>query len=127
MAVGIVEELDASDAEDVAGGDELVGADGAKFTGDAVEAGGFAVGEAQHADAAAGIGEGGEDGAEAEGLVVGVGAHDEHVRQRRQGVVHARRSLSMTRIWNAPRAGAARPASSSSEPSRDRPGKSPGA
>jgi SAM-dependent methyltransferase len=127
VAVEVVEKLDVGDAEDGAGGGELVGADGGELTGDAVEGGGFAVGEAEHADATAGVGEGGEDGAEAEGFVAGVGAYDEHAGHRRQAVVHECRSLSIARTWKAPQVGAARPAISSRAPSRDRPGKAPGA
>jgi hypothetical protein len=73
-----VEQLDPADAEHLGGGAELLGADDGQVADDPVQRGRLAVGEAQHAGPAARLGERGEDRAQTEGLVVGVGAHGEH-------------------------------------------------
>jgi hypothetical protein len=95
--VAVVEQFEVCDAEDGAGGVEFGGADRAEVAVHAVEGGGLAVGEAKHAEPAAGVGEVGEHGAKPEGLVVGVGAHEERARCVRVFVGHAAASLVMLR------------------------------
>lgn len=75
---GVGEELDVLDPEDVGRRGDLFRSDLAERPAVVAEGRCLPVGEAQHADATA-AGDEGDDRAEAEGLVVGVGADDEHL------------------------------------------------
>ncbi len=75
---GVGEELDVLDPEDVGLRGDLFRSDLAERPAVVAEGRCLPVGEAQHADATA-AGDEGDDRAEAEGLVVGVGADDEHL------------------------------------------------
>ena len=90
-AVGVGEELGAANAEMGGGLAELVDSHGGEFPGGGVQRRGLAVGEAEDGHGNPGVGEGGEDGPEAKGLVVGVGANGEDAGGRRQRGADGRR------------------------------------
>lgn len=89
-AIGIAEKLDPGDAERVASGGHLRCPDPGEVAWGGVQGGGLAVGETQHGDPAPGFDQGADQGAEAERLVVGVGADDQDAVVCGQGLIHRR-------------------------------------
>jgi hypothetical protein len=85
-AAEVVDQPDRVDAQYPGGAGQLSCTDAGEVTLDAVQGGGLSVGETEHRHRCPGIGEAGQDRAEAEGLVVGV-SHDGQDRAPRRQVV----------------------------------------
>jgi len=96
-AVGVGQERGDGYAEHGRGGGQFPGADAPQAGGARAEGGRLTVGEAQHAAAGSCTGEGGQYDAEAEGLVIRMGADGQNPRQARQLAVGPR----TRRAWRA--------------------------
>ena len=120
VAVGVVELVHGGDAEFVGRRCQFATPCLGKVDGGGAECGSLALGEADEIDRGSLIDEGRDDGAEAEALVVRVGAHGEHPLRCRDEVVGCHvwgpvvmlsgpvAGSWMVRTWNAPSQGTTR-------------------
>ena len=98
-AVGVGQRGGGRHADHLAGRRELVGAHGGEVVGVGPEGRGLAARQAEHGDVGAVLHEAVEEGAEREGLVVGVRDDDEHALPVRRPGAGGHGTHSGTQIW----------------------------